>query len=71
MLKTFLHGIHDKLFQKVVQISLHYINWMGGSRLHDEIILDGRVYTFMTSQDWKKESVLHDKTGLDGRVRPS
>ena len=44
---------------------------MGGSRLHDEIILDGRVYTFMTSQDWKKESVLHDKTGLDGRVRPS
>ena len=46
-------------------------HWMGGSRLHDEIILDGRVYTFMTSQDWKKESVLHDKTGLDGRVRPS
>ena len=25
MLKTFLHGIHNKLFQKVVQISLHYI----------------------------------------------
>ena len=44
-------------------------DWEGRSRLHDEVRLDERVNTFMTSQAWKEESYLHDRLGE--RVRSS
>ena len=58
-------------------------NWKEESSLHDKIRLDGRVSTFMRSQDVKGESGLcerlcekgrtswQDQTTVDGRVKTS